>query len=67
MEQNKQPNKDFMNQSLVNQIADLSIRIAEREAVITEQYMKLQELEKEITRLRDEKIKELDKQAEEAE
>lgn len=42
MEQN-QPNKDYINQSLVNQIANLSMQIAQRDAVITEQQQELEE------------------------
>ena len=45
MEQPKQPNKDYVNQSLVNQIANLSMQIAERDAIITEQYQQIQELQ----------------------
>lgn len=46
MEQ-KQPNKDYVNQSLVNQIAGLSMQIAERDAIITEQFQQIQELQSE--------------------
>lgn len=42
----KQPNKDYINQSLVNQIANLSMQIAQRDAVITEQQMELEEYRK---------------------
>lgn len=39
-------NKDYVNQSLVNQIASLSLQIAERDAFITEQQVELEELRK---------------------
>lgn len=39
-------NKDYVNQSLINQIASLSIQIAERDAIITEQQVELEELRK---------------------
>lgn len=42
----QQPNKDYMNQSLASQIANLSLQIAERDAVITEQQIELDELRK---------------------
>lgn len=42
-----QPNKDYMNQSLVSQIARLSMQIAERDAIITEQQQELEEIRKE--------------------
>ena len=45
MEQPKQPNKDYINQSLVNQIASLSMQTAERDAIITEQFQQIQELQ----------------------
>lgn len=32
----EQPNKDYINQSLVNQIANLSMQVAQRDAIITE-------------------------------
>ena len=44
---NNQPNKDYMNQSLVSQIARLSMQIAERDAIITEQQQELEEIRKE--------------------
>lgn len=46
MEQ-KQPNKEYINQSLLNQIANLSMQVAERDALITEQHQQIKELEKE--------------------
>lgn len=38
----EQPNKDYVNQSLVNQIADLSMQIANRDAIITELHQELE-------------------------
>ncbi|GGJ85906.1 hypothetical protein GCM10007063_05460 [Lentibacillus kapialis] len=49
----EQPNKDYINQSLVNQIADLSMQIANRDAVITE-------LHQELEGYRKEEVKEMD-------
>ena len=53
---NNQPNKDYMNQSLVSQIARLSMQIAERDAIITEQ-------QQELEQLKNEQIDEMDKEA----
>ena len=50
-----QPNKDYMNQSLVSQIARLSMQIAERDAIITEQ-------QQELEQLKNEQIDEMDKE-----
>jgi hypothetical protein len=47
MEQHKQPNLNYVNQSLLNQLADLHRQLAERDAVITEMYQELNELKKE--------------------
>ena len=44
----KQLNKDYVNQSLVNQIANLSLQIAQRDAIITDQQIELDQLRKEI-------------------
>lgn len=45
----KQPNKDYMLQSLGNQVAEMSVKLAERDAYITELYQELQQYrEKEI-------------------
>lgn len=49
-------NKDYVNQSLINQIANLSLQIAQRDALITEQH-------KEIDQLRKEHIKQMDEEA----
>lgn len=37
----KQPSKDFIIQSLMNQNAELSFKVAERDAIITELYQEL--------------------------
>ncbi|WP_193064920.1 hypothetical protein [Oceanobacillus oncorhynchi] len=63
MEQ-KQPNKDYINHSLVNQLAEASMKIAERDATITEQYQQIGELNKELEELRQQQIDEMDKAAE---
>jgi len=52
-----QINKDYVNQSLINQIANLSMQIAERDALITEQQLELEQLRKE-------QVEEMDENAE---
>ena len=42
----KELNEDFVKQSLLNQIASLSLQVAERDAVITEQQVELEQLRK---------------------
>lgn len=42
----KELNEDFVKQSLLNQIANLSLQVAERDAVITEQQVELEQLRK---------------------
>lgn len=42
-----QPNKDYMINSLVNQNSRLSVQIAERDAIITEQQQEIQKLQQE--------------------
>lgn len=42
----KELNGDFVKQSLLNQIASLSLQVAERDAVITEQQVELEQLRK---------------------
>lgn len=49
----EQPNKEYVNQSLVNQIANLSMQIANRDAIITE-------LRQELEQYRTEEAKEMD-------
>lgn len=57
MEQNpKQLNQDFIIQSLQIQLSNAHMQIAERDALITEYYQKIQELEKELAELK-EKVK----------
>ncbi|MFD1066701.1 hypothetical protein [Oceanobacillus locisalsi] len=63
MEQ-KQPNKDYINQSLVNQLAESNMKIAERDALITEQYQEIEELNEELDELKGQQINEMDKDAE---
>ena len=43
MEQN-QPNKDYIIQSLQNQLSQAQMQIAQRDAVITEQYDEMEKL-----------------------
>ncbi|WP_175631873.1 hypothetical protein [Virgibacillus siamensis] len=40
----EQPNKDYIKQSLLNQIAGLSMQIAQRDAMITELQQELNQL-----------------------
>lgn len=61
------PNKDYVNQSLVNQLADASLKIAERDAAITELYQEIGKLNKELEDLRQQQIEEMDKAAEQPE
>ena len=51
-----EPNVNYINQSLVSQIARLSMQIAERDAIITEQ-------QQELERIKSEQIDEMDKEA----
>lgn len=39
-------NKDYISQSLVNQIASLSMQLAQRDAIITEQQHEIEALKK---------------------
>lgn len=39
-------NKDYISQSLVNQIASLSMQLAQRDAIITEQKLEIDALKK---------------------
>jgi peptidoglycan hydrolase CwlO-like protein len=51
-----QLNPEFIIQSLQIQLSEAHLRIAERDALITEYYQKIQELEKELAALK-EKVK----------
>lgn len=55
--------KDYIIQSLSNQLAEASLKIAEREAIITEQVEKINALEKEIGDLREEHIQNMNEDA----
>lgn len=46
-------NPEYVIYSLQNQLAEANLKIAERDAVITEYYQKIQELEKELAELKD--------------
>ena len=63
MDQPKQINQNYVNQSLANQLADLHMQLATRDAVITEQYEKMAEMEKELQEYRDKEITEMDKES----
>lgn len=57
---NVKANPEYMIYSLQNQLAEANLKIAERDAVITEYFQKIKDLEIEIDELRNEKIKQLD-------
>lgn len=59
-----QINKDYVVNSLTNQIANLSLGNAEKDAVIASQHERIQELEKELEETRNEQIKEMNSDAE---
>jgi len=56
----EQPNGDYIIQSLRNQLADRGMDIASRDAVITEQYQRIDELEKELEEYRKNELEEMD-------
>ncbi|GGJ48428.1 hypothetical protein [Virgibacillus salexigens] len=56
----KQPNKDYIIQSLQGQISNSSFLIAERDAIITEQHQEIQELKKQIEEITEKQIEEMD-------
>lgn len=60
MKQSKQPNKDYINQSLLNQIAESSMKIAERDSIITELYQELDGLKQELDEYRKNEIEKMD-------
>lgn len=47
-QQMKQPNKDYIIQSLQNQLSNANMDIANRDAIITELYQEKQELQKQL-------------------
>lgn len=59
MEQ-KQVNKEYVIQSLMNQIAGLSMDRAERDSIITELYQEIDTLSSEIKECRDKEIEQMD-------
>lgn len=66
MEQKQeQLNPNFIIQSLQLQLSEAQYKIAERDALLVSRYKRIQELEKELKALKEEKIKQLDKEAEE--
>lgn len=56
----KQPNLDYMVQSLSMQLADANIKNAEFYSRLMEQRDRIKELEEETDKLRKEQIKEMD-------
>lgn len=58
-------NKDYIIQSLTNQNANLTLGNAEKDSIIRTQYEQIQELEKKVEQLHEDKIAELDKEANE--
>lgn len=63
MDQNQykqQVNPQYVIQSFQKQISDLSMDVANRDAVITEQYQQIAELEKELKEYRGKEIEEMD-------
>lgn len=59
-----QPNKDYMIQSLQLQLSESAIKIAERDAMVTQHHEKIKELEKELEGYREKEIKDMDEDAE---
>lgn len=57
---NEQPNANYIIQSLSMQLSEANLKVAERDAVITEQYERIKELEKEVENLRKDQIVEMD-------
>lgn len=59
----KSLNSDYIIQSLQIQLSENIMKIAERDALVTQHYEKIQELEKELEGLRKEQIKDMDDNA----
>ena len=57
-------NKDYIIQSLQLQLSESTIKIAERDAMVTQHHEKIMELEKELEGYRANEIKEMDEDAE---
>lgn len=60
-QQPKQPNKDYIIQSLQMQMSNHPMEIANRDAVITEQYQEIEELKKSLEEYRNKELEEMDK------
>ena len=60
----EQVNKDYIIQSLQIQNSENVIKIAERDAMVTQHHEKIKELEKELEGYREKEIKEMDEDAE---
>lgn len=61
----QQQGTDYFASSLSGQVGEMALKIADREAIIASQQQKIKELEEENEHLHSEKVKELDKQADE--
>ncbi len=57
---NEQPNANYIIQSLSMQLSESNLKVAERDAVIADQYEKIKELEEEVENLRKAQIAEMD-------
>jgi len=57
---NEQTNANYIIQSLSMQLSESNLKVAERDAVIAEQYEKIKELEEEVENLRKAQIAEMD-------
>ena len=57
-------NKDYMIQSLQFQLSESTFKIAERDAMITQHFEKIKELEKELESYQEIEIREMDEDAE---
>ena len=57
---NEQPNANYIIQSLSMQLSESNLKVAERDAVIAEQYEKIKGLEEEVENLRKAQIAEMD-------
>lgn len=62
MEENQPIN--FQIQSLVNQIAEYSLKVATKDEVIAKQKMRIRELEKELNEYRQKEIEKMNQNAE---
>lgn len=61
---NQQNKESYVIRSLANQSADAAVKIAERDAIITEQYQEIEQLKKELEKYLEKEIEEMDEEAE---